>query len=138
MLKSLTYVSRSLLTDAELGAQLADILSIARSRNKSLDVTGALISSYGTFAQLIEGPPSSIDALMVSINRDKRHRDVKVISVKNNTQRRFPNWAMAYSGQEIYIDLHIKGLLALSNVEVDPLRVEQLESLMEEFSRRLV
>jgi hypothetical protein len=126
-----------MLTSSRRGAELEAILTFSRARNGVVGVTGALISSFYTFAQLIEGPDSSIEVLMASINRDGRHRDVKVISVKNTTRRIFPNWSMAYSGNANYIDRHIEILLDPSNPEANRRPVEQLESLIEEFSKRL-
>jgi hypothetical protein len=118
-------------------ADLEGIISVARARNALLGVTGALISSSYTFAQLLEGPAASVDALMVSIIRDSRHREVKVISVESEAQKRFPTWAMAFAGHAHYIDRHIEMLLDPSFYETDHVHVGQLQSLMEEFSKRL-
>jgi hypothetical protein len=106
-------------------------------RNKDLHVTGALISTFYIFAQLLEGPADSIDALMARIIRDDRHRDLKVISETNIDRRKFPCWSMAYSGTANYIDRHVEFILDSSNSTVSQAEINQLEGLMEEFSKRL-
>ena len=138
LVTSLIYVSRKTLPGAEGAADVENILQVARERNKVLQVTGALFSASSTFAQFIEGSVSSIYQLMESIKRDPRHRDVKVVSVKDEVQRKFPKWTMAYSGNEYYIDRHIGRLLDVPPPTNFAEWVEQLEALMEEFSKRIM
>ena len=100
LVTSLIYVSRKTLPAPKNAEAINDILLVSRERNKFLQVTGALFSASNTFAQFIEGPKLAIDQLMESITRDARHRDVKVVSVKDDVPRKFPDWTMAYSGDE--------------------------------------
>ena len=138
LVTSLIYVSRKTLSGPKGAADVKNILLVARERNKVLQVTGALFSASNTFAQFIEGSVSSIYQLMESIKRDPRHRDVKVVSVKDEVQRKFPNWTMAYSGNEYYIDRHVSRLLDVPPPTNFVEWVEQLEALMEEFSKRIM
>ena len=135
---SLIYVSRRTLPGTKGATDVEDILQVARERNKVLRVTGALFSASNTFAQFIEGSVSSIYQLMESIKRDPRHRDVRVVSVKDEVQRKFPKWTMAYSGDEHYIDRHIGRLLDVPPPTNYAEWVDQLEALMEEFSKRIM
>ena len=135
---SLIYVSRKTLPGTEGAADVENILQVARERNKVLEITGALFSAANTFAQYIEGPTSSIHQLMESIKRDPRHHDMKVVSVKNEVERKFPNWTMAYSGDEHYIDRQIARLLDVPPPTNFSDWVGQLEALMEEFSEKIV
>ena len=112
-------------------------LRVARARNASLGVTGALIASAYTFAQILEGPPDAVDTLMACILRDRRHRDVKTIHEENNAARQFPSWAMAFAGHANYIDRHIEMLLDPQFSETNQTHVADLQSLIAEFSKRL-
>jgi len=111
MLASLLYVSQSALSPWHERSQVEDILTVARSRNRQLGVTGALVFTQARFAQVLEGPKTSIDELMASILRDERHRDVEVVLTEDIPERRFPSWSLAYSGSSKYVDRHIKPLL---------------------------
>ena len=119
MVSSLIYVSQSLLRPEDEAAEIASILSVAMGRNQRLGVTGALLFTHARFAQVLEGPPASLDELMVSIQRDPRHRDVEVVLTERLTARRFPDWSLAYSGPSAYIDRHIKALLQCDMAESD-------------------
>ena len=74
-------------------------MSVARVRNANLNVTGALIATAGAFAQCLEGPRASIDKLMISIDRDPAHTELRVILDQAVVGRRFPHWALAYCGK---------------------------------------
>ena len=137
LVTSLIYVSRKPLPNSWSAADVENILLVSRERNKVLLVTGALFSTSKTFAQFIEGPESSVHQLINSIRHDARHRDVKVMSVKNKRQRKFAAWTMAYSGDEFYIDKYIGRLLDVLPPSSFAERVEQLEDLMEEFGKKI-
>jgi hypothetical protein len=79
MAKSLLYVSRSLIAPTDREAIVADIVTVSHSRNASVGVTGALISTEAAFAQILEGPAAAVDELMLRIRRDSRHTDVAVV-----------------------------------------------------------
>lgn len=92
---SLLYVSRAALQAGSENRQLMDILTIARTRNGTVRVTGALIHVDGYFAQILEGPAPAVNQLMIDILRDQRHSDVRIIEVVTIAERRFPSWSMA-------------------------------------------
>lgn len=108
---SLLYVSKSLLPHGGR-EELERILTAARSRNKALGVSGALIFTGANFAQVLEGPQAAIDELMVSIASDPRHTSLKLVRTDELEERRFGSWSMAYSGTSLYVDHHICPLLA--------------------------
>lgn len=110
-LTSLLYVSKSLVERLAEAEALKDIVDVARSRNAQLAVTGALIFTRAHFAQILEGSPAAVDELMVSINRDARHRDVTVVECIDIESRRFPDWSMACSGPSTYVDRHLSPFL---------------------------
>jgi hypothetical protein len=100
---SLLYVSTSLLDPAAADTGVAGIVAQSRPRNRLLDVTGALLFTGRHFAQMLEGPPPAIDALMASIRADRRHADVIVIAKQPIAARRFAAWALAYSGRSHFV-----------------------------------
>ena len=132
---SLLYVSQVLLPHADRVGEIARIVEVSRSRNAALQVTGALIATYRFFAQILEGPPDAIEALMNSIRCDKRHRAVTVVREETLAGRRFPDWSMAYSGAAGYVDRTIGPLIGPS---CDPRPVpdtDRLVRLIREFTR---
>jgi hypothetical protein len=103
-LVALLYVSRSSLNQEDTEEQLAQIVSTARRVNARLNVTGALLFTGAHFAQALEGPEQAVAELMTSIERDARHRDVTTIGLAPIRERKFGDWAMAYSGTSPYLD----------------------------------
>lgn len=111
MIRSLLYLSSSNLTSEDRGG-IEAIVATARARNAALDVTGALLSTETRFAQVLEGPADSVEAVLASISRDPRHQDVRVVIDQDLPERRFGRWAMAYSGPSLLVDRKLKRLLA--------------------------
>lgn len=103
MITSLLYVSRSTLELPRQAQEIEDIVRVSRSRNASIDVTGALVFTERNWAQNIEGPAAAIDELMESIRRDSRHTDVDVVYHATIADRRFATWAMAYAGPSTFV-----------------------------------
>jgi hypothetical protein len=137
MLKSILYVSRSCLDDNSSDAQVADIVSVAESRNTRLQVSGALVFTGDSFAQILEGGETELDDLMHSISRDRRHSDVRIIKVAEIEARLFGDWSMAYTGPSFYVNRHIKPLLAEGAGEINNTRyAERLIELMSEFRKQ--
>ena len=102
-------------------------------RNAELSVTGALISTRFNFAQLLEGPTAAVDALMDSIRRDPRHREVRVISTGPLARRQFASWSLAYAGPSTYVAAALEPLLDEGASNYD---IRLLLRLMREFARK--
>lgn len=129
MTDSLLYVSRAALKAGAGGSEIEEILATARSRNQSLDVTGALIHTNEGFAQLLEGPSTAIKKLMESIKRDARHTDVRILREETDVDRRFEGWHMAYDGSSIFVARHVR-VLSASFAAPDEAQVTRLLDLM--------
>jgi hypothetical protein len=127
--QTLIYVSRKLLAPATERAEIASIMEISRERNAALAVTGALLVTIGNFAQVLEGPPDAIEALMARIRRDPRHRDVQVVRTAPIQRRRFPTWSLAYAGDASYIARHIEPLMD-ADPDTNAHRIDELIDLM--------
>jgi Sensors of blue-light using FAD len=108
----LLYVSRSLLRLPQELGEVDRIVAVARRENARLAVTGALVFTRAHFAQVLEGDEQAVEALMERIRKDRRHGQVTVVSQGERDARLFPQWSMAYSGGSLYVDRHIKPLLA--------------------------
>ena len=102
-LRSLLYVSRILIPLAERPAEIDRIVTVSAERNRTLNVTGALIVTKSRFAQVLEGPDPAIEGLMASIRRDPRHGELAVVFDRAIAGRRFDGWSMAYSGHAEYV-----------------------------------
>lgn len=96
----LVYCSRNRIggSGPEISEELQNILASSRLNNKRADITGALLYSAGNFAQVLEGPLSSIERTFEVIQRDPRHSEVIVIESGPTEKRDFPEWAMAFAG----------------------------------------
>ncbi|SEB28928.1 BLUF domain-containing protein [Microbacterium hydrocarbonoxydans] len=77
--------------------QLAELLSVSRSRNSARDITGMLLYRRGEFVQILEGARSDVESLMATIGRDPRHRDIRVLLEEPLHERRFAEWTMGTS-----------------------------------------
>ncbi len=75
---------------------LEQMLRESRLRNTRRDITGVLVFADGVFLQVLEGEREDIEDLMENIQRDPRHRDLKVIHEEEIDRRSFPAWRMAY------------------------------------------
>ena len=105
MLERLIYQS---IAKHEFGSlHLFNLLTEARLRNQRMQITGHLLYFEGRFTQCVEGPSHSLDTLWQSLVRDERHHDVKLLARYEITERRFPQWTMAFSSYE---SLYVHGM----------------------------
>lgn len=92
-MEALIYVSTaSTLPNARM---IDDILDAAHRNNPALGLTGMLLWSDLTFAQLLEGPPDALDAMYARLLSDPRHRDLRLLSRWPVAGRLFSEWSMA-------------------------------------------
>jgi hypothetical protein len=91
MIRQLVYVSNARNSDADVTA----ILETARAKNGDKGITGLLAHGGNLFLQIVEGAPEAIDALMVNLNADPRHRSVRVLQDIRIAERDFCGTTMA-------------------------------------------
>lgn len=89
----LIYVSRESM--AMTRSELDRLLCQARSHNRRAGITGLLVHKAGHFLQVLEGERDDVEALMVRIQNDIRHREVTVLMRDEPVERHFGDWAMA-------------------------------------------
>lgn len=93
-LHRLTYRSQAAPAVQSAEAQAA-ILETAQINNVRDHITGALTYCDGWFVQVIEGPPASLDSLLIRLHADVRHSNIDVADRIPVSNRLFPDWCMA-------------------------------------------
>ncbi len=102
------------------------ILSKARSYNTEHSITGFLIYSGTQFAQVLEGDESELLSLAGALQRDPRHRDMRVLLSASCDARLFAAWSMGFVQ-----DLSVADLLTeLVAAPVDAPRASRLIELL--------
>ena len=91
----LIYRSHNRIPNDRCKAELGAIFSAARSTNKRLGVTGALLTSGDWFVQTLEGDEAVVRDLYARIGKDARHERVVEIESGEVDGRVFSRWAMA-------------------------------------------
>jgi len=78
-------------------SELTELLIKARQNNRRCGVTGILLYAEGSFFQVLEGEPETVDRLFASIQRDQRHKHVTAIIREPVSERAFGDWTMGYA-----------------------------------------
>lgn len=103
MLARWSYISKSRLDTTDAEERIQEIVHISIPRNRSLDVTGALLFTGRRFAQYLEGAPAAIEELRASILRDRRHEEVRTVASGIAPHRHFVTWSLAYAGPSHFV-----------------------------------
>jgi hypothetical protein len=74
---------------------LVSILGESQRNNDRDELTGALASHGGRYVQVIEGAAATLDGLLRRLERDPRHKDIRLLERENISERAFGKWAMA-------------------------------------------
>jgi len=91
-------------------AELDELLSVARSNNEKLGVTGMLLYDKGSFFQILEGAPETVEPLYEKIGADARHSKIaKLISEPIET-RSFADWSMGHAAVSLKQLSEIEGM----------------------------
>jgi hypothetical protein len=91
----LMYRSHSRISPERRKAELGEIFSVARSKNKKAGITGALLIVDDWFVQVLEGDEVAVRGLYDRIYSDSRHERVSLITAQASDGRTFGRWAMA-------------------------------------------
>jgi hypothetical protein len=95
----LVYCSRSEIpgTGEEVAVALLSLLESARTKNRRLNITGALLFQAGVFAQVLEGPQHSVERILGLVQLDDRNSEVTVALRGPEAERYFSKWSMAFA-----------------------------------------
>ncbi len=94
MLYHLSYVSEE--SSPMTSNDLKELLEQARDINASNDITGLLLHREDSFLQVLEGDKDKVLETYVRIEKDPRHKNVKVLFSENLEDREFNEWSMAF------------------------------------------
>ena len=94
MLVRCLYASRPV--DPMNGALLDGILEQSRRNNPRQGITGILCVADDLYIQLLEGGRDEVCEIFNAIVRDDRHRQVRILSYEEISERRFGNWSMGH------------------------------------------
>lgn len=108
---SLVYVSKAAQTMTE--QDLLDLMATSRTSNAVAGITGLLLCNSNGFLQMLEGPRDAVESLYASIERDPRHDEVTLVRVREQRDREFPDWSMAFGAVD-------QGPVRITTGAVDP------------------
>ncbi|MBU6320367.1 MAG: BLUF domain-containing protein [Alphaproteobacteria bacterium] len=92
MLVRLLYASRA---DGPVASSTLDaILAQCRQNNPALGVTGLLVVADEVFMQVLEGGREEVCELYNQIVRDERHKQVRILTFEEISERKFGAWTM--------------------------------------------
>jgi predicted sulfurtransferase len=75
---------------------IAEIHQTAKLLNKSRNITGMLLCANGGILQVLEGDEADVSRAYRSIESDRRHTDVFLISKGQVAHRDFSDWNMGF------------------------------------------
>jgi hypothetical protein len=75
-------------------ADLRELVQKSAEHNRAAGITGLLLLSGDRFLQVLEGPADTVNRLFGRIVRDKRHRDVRLLSFEQIGPVYFDDWSM--------------------------------------------
>lgn len=130
----LIYRSRDQIPVPERKVALGELFSNARSANKKLDITGALLSYGDWFVQLLEGEESAVRALYEHIARDQRHDMVTLLEAGAAPGRVFSRWSMARVAEDLdepdtFLIAHRDGIAPAASLKPTAEQSEVLEAM---------
>ncbi len=99
-LLSFIYVSTP--TRVLTAHDMMGLLRTARVRNALEGLTGILLYTGDSFAQVLEGEQAPLDATLARIQADPRHRNVVVLSKRQISARSFDAHPMAFATDKHY------------------------------------
>jgi hypothetical protein len=73
---------------------LRDLVQRSTEQNKAAGINGLLLLSGNRFLQVLEGPSDAVNALFGRIIRDRRHREVQLLTYEPMGDAYFDDWNM--------------------------------------------
>ncbi len=105
-LHRLIYYSKNAIPPGQQSAykEIKQILNHSMDRNKTANVTGALLFNQNYFAQVLEGDRKAVTQTFCRVCTDQRHSDIVILEAKPVAERIFLNWSMAFAGHSDVAD----------------------------------
>ena len=106
------YVSRSTFEATapanNIEPNVARILAKSRINNRKNGLVGVLYFGDGVFFQCLEGEERAVNQLLVTLEQDVRHKDLKILSKKYIQQLSFADWSMKFAPLDVQITKFLK------------------------------
>ena len=130
-MKRLKYVSRFAKEMTRGG--IDELVAQASTRNRSLQITGVLVTTGEMFFQILEGPEESVDEVYRAIVADERHTDVLLLNAEEDVPDRiFPDWSMRKVSLDGADAARLEPLRAILETVIETRgRLERLTSVLE-------
>lgn len=114
-MKAIIYIS-----DASVEFDASSLQTLAENaaiHNSNEGITGYLWLKKKQFVQYIEGEAQALNALMLRIEADKRHKVLYKVEEATLKRQRFPDWHMRYieGACEINLESILSELLCVLN-----------------------
>lgn len=103
-MRQIVYCSITTAPSGESTDAIPGIVRQAGPRNGLEGVTGLLYAEGDAFLQVIEGPEDGIADLIERLERDERHRDLRILIDRAIDAREFGDWTMAYRDRRESVD----------------------------------
>lgn len=117
----LCYRSKSCLEAPQSASEARQIAMNSSQRNQDNDVTGVLVFRAGYFLQLLEGPEQSLIETLERIRKDKRHKDIRLLSQGPLERRQFGEWGMrSVDANSVEKDILESFLSDVEGAEISP------------------
>ena len=93
VLETFVYCSRA--SEGVGDVEVDRIIEFSQRQNAARGITGVLVFGSGIFFQWVEGPPTEVRKLIVSLHGDSRHFDIVELDRSVDTRERlYPAWEM--------------------------------------------
>jgi hypothetical protein len=79
---------------ANLDVVVQQIIAASIRRNRSVGLTGLLLTVQGSFIQALEGDVDAVRETYARISMDSRHHDLRIVSQGAADRRLFGDWDM--------------------------------------------
>ncbi|WGH79587.1 BLUF domain-containing protein [Jannaschia ovalis] len=120
----LIYKSTALV--APDSAACRDIVTVSQRNNAGFGLTGFLHAEPGLFIQYLEGPAKPLWALYERLHLDPRHRDLRLLGRGHLDRRRFVDWRMGYSDEQVLSFADFKAQVSVPGPAADAPRDEAI------------
>ena len=92
-LETFVYCSRA--SEGVDDVEVDRLIEFSQRRNAARGITGVLVFGNGVFFQWVEGPPTEVQRLVVSLHGDSRHHDIVELDRSvDKRERLYPGWEM--------------------------------------------
>lgn len=93
----LQYLSYISIASPDIGqTAIQRILDQSRNNNANHGISGHLQYHGGLFFQMLEGPGATLDRLIVRLQADPRHTDIRQLFRQPLQRRQFADWSMGF------------------------------------------